>query len=109
MSSYQCAYKYNPFIPFISILLKHDPVIYIVLYIYYFIYYYIILYKHIDIILLPSDELLKGSAGVVSDLEIEDQLEKVLTIFKFIADKDIFEDFYRKLLSKRLLGLILCI
>jgi cullin 3 len=52
------------------------------------------------------DELLRGGAGiqVANELEIEDKLERVLVIFKFISDKDIFENYYRRLLSKRLLS-----
>jgi len=39
-----------------------------------------------------------------TEVEVEEKLEQVLVIFKFLADKDIFENYYKNLLSKRLLG-----
>ena len=40
----------------------------------------------------------------MTEEDAEQQLEKVIVIFRFLADKDIFESFYRSYLAKRLLG-----
>jgi cullin 3 len=48
------------------------------------------------------DEQLKANAQ--NDLELEIKLEKVMVIFRYISDKDIFENFYKLLLAKRLLN-----
>jgi cullin 3 len=50
------------------------------------------------------DELLRGGIQGATEAEVEDKLEKVIVLFKFLADKDIFESFYKNLLCKRLLG-----
>lgn len=49
------------------------------------------------------DERLRG-AQAEAEAEAEKQLDAALTIFRYLADKDVFENFYRKLLSRRLLG-----
>ena len=49
-----------------------------------------------------SDILLKKSNKNLEEAELEDALNNVLMIFKHMADKDVFEKFYRKLLAKRL-------
>ena len=48
------------------------------------------------------DKKMKGEKGLV-DTETDAQLEKALSIFRFLQAKDVFEAFYKKLLSKRLL------
>lgn len=50
------------------------------------------------------DELLRGGIQGATEVEVEDKLEKVIVIFKFLSDKDIFESYYKNLLCKRLLG-----
>jgi cullin 3 len=50
--------------------------------------------------LFKNDTLLQMS----NEDEIENKLEKVMVIFKYISDKDIFENFYKTLLSRRLLS-----
>jgi len=50
------------------------------------------------------DELLRGGIQGASEMEVEDKLDKVIVIFKFLSDKDIFESYYKTLLCKRLLG-----
>lgn len=50
------------------------------------------------------DDLLRGGIQGVAEAEVEEKLERVIVIFKFLADKDIFENFYKNLLSKRLLS-----
>jgi cullin 3 len=40
----------------------------------------------------------------LSEDEIESKLSKVIVIFRYLQDKDIFENFYKQLLAKRLLS-----
>ena len=50
------------------------------------------------------DKLLqKGSSEKLSDEEVETTLEKVVKLLAYISDKDLFAEFYRKKLSRRLL------
>ena len=50
------------------------------------------------------DNLLKkGSNERLNDEQIEDMLDKVVSLLAFISDKDLFGEFYRKKLSRRLL------
>lgn len=48
------------------------------------------------------DRKLRGEQGV-SEPEAELSLSRAMLVFKFLAEKDIFEAFYKKLLAKRLL------
>lgn len=50
------------------------------------------------------DELLKGGMKALSDVELESQLDKTILLFRYIRDKDVFEDYQRGLLAKRLLN-----
>ena len=50
------------------------------------------------------DNLLKkGSSEKLSDDAVEETLEKVVRLLAYISDKDLFAEFYRKKLSRRLL------
>ncbi|KAH7292948.1 hypothetical protein KP509_28G004800 [Ceratopteris richardii] len=50
------------------------------------------------------DNLLKkGGSEKLSDEAIEDTLEKVVKLLAYISDKDLFAEFYRKRLARRLL------
>ncbi|CAJ0581356.1 unnamed protein product, partial [Mesorhabditis spiculigera] len=49
------------------------------------------------------DVLLKKSKDNPDDSEMEEQLQDVIAVFKYIQDKDVFQQFYTKLLSKRLI------
>jgi len=49
------------------------------------------------------DNLLKKSGERLSDEALEEKLEKVVRLFSYLSDKDIFAEFYRKQLCKRLL------
>jgi cullin 1 len=49
------------------------------------------------------DGLLKKSGERLSDEVLEKKLEKVVRLFGYLSDKDIFAEFYKKQLSKRLL------
>ncbi|XP_059625725.1 cullin-1-like [Cornus florida] len=60
----------------------------------------------------PSAELLasfcdnilkKGGSEKLSDEAIEDTLDKVVKLLAYVSDKDLFAEFYRKRLSRRLL------
>ena len=47
-------------------------------------------------------KLRSGNKGT-SEEELEDVLDKTMTLFRYIDGKDLFEAFYKKDLSKRLL------
>eukprot|EP01012_Entosiphon_sulcatum_P037927 TRINITY_DN4889_c0_g1_i1.p1 TRINITY_DN4889_c0_g1~~TRINITY_DN4889_c0_g1_i1.p1 ORF type:complete len:769 (-),score=186.60 TRINITY_DN4889_c0_g1_i1:539-2845(-) len=49
------------------------------------------------------DLLMKNSADKMSDDDLEEVLDKVVSLFGYISDKDLFHEFYRKQLSRRLL------
>ena len=51
-----------------------------------------------------TDELLKSGMKATSDSEIESNLDKIIVIFKYIHNKDIFESIYRTYFAKRLLN-----
>ena len=44
-----------------------------------------------------------GVSVTLTDAEIEIQLEKIVTLFGYIVDKDLFGEIYRQQLAKRLL------
>jgi len=48
------------------------------------------------------DSLLKKSAKNPEESELEDILNSVMVIFKYVEDKDVFQKFYSKMLAKRL-------
>ena len=50
------------------------------------------------------DEQLRNGLKGASETDAESKLDKAIVIFRFIYDKDIFENFYKIHLSKRLLG-----
>jgi cullin 3 len=39
-----------------------------------------------------------------TEAETNEQLEKVIVVFRYLWDKDVFEAFYKQHLAKRLLG-----
>jgi hypothetical protein len=49
-----------------------------------------------------DDQFKKDFKGL-SEAEINDRLDRVIKIFRYIQDKDVFEGFYKSSLSKRLL------
>lgn len=49
-----------------------------------------------------DDQFKKDFKGL-SESEINDRLDRVIKIFRYIQDKDVFEGFYKSSLSKRLL------
>jgi len=50
------------------------------------------------------DDIMKRSCRDQDEQGMEPQLDKVVTIFRFLNDKDIFESYYKQHLSKRLLS-----
>lgn len=50
------------------------------------------------------DILLKKSSKNPEEAELEDTLNQVMVVFKYIEDKDVFEKFYSKMLAKRLVS-----
>ncbi|KAG4093533.1 Cullin-domain-containing protein [Neocallimastix lanati (nom. inval.)] len=57
-----------------------------------------------EILAKYCDFLLKKSPKVtINEDEIEQKLENVIILFKYIDDKDIFQKFYSKILAKRLI------
>jgi len=49
------------------------------------------------------DRILKKSGERLSDEQVEDLLSKMVELFSFLSDKDLFAEIYRNQLSKRLL------
>ena len=50
---------------------------------------------------LYIDHLLKKKLKGMTEGAIDEQLDKVIVIFRYLSDKDIFENFYKQHLSKR--------
>ncbi|KAJ3099328.1 hypothetical protein HDU96_010738 [Phlyctochytrium bullatum] len=50
------------------------------------------------------DSLLRKSSKVADEKEIEEVLNSVMTVFKYVEDKDVFQKFYSKMLAKRLVN-----
>lgn len=50
------------------------------------------------------DDLLKTKVKTMPEEEFDTQLERAIVIFRFLQDKDIFENFYKQHLAKRLLA-----
>lgn len=53
---------------------------------------------------LYVDGLLRNDIRKMNDGEVNQKLNDVMTIFKYLQDKDVFEDFYKQHLANRLLG-----
>eukprot|EP00753_Platysulcus_tardus_P005775 PLAT13692.1.p1 GENE.PLAT13692.1~~PLAT13692.1.p1 ORF type:complete len:740 (+),score=386.09 PLAT13692.1:52-2271(+) len=53
---------------------------------------------------LYVDELLRHSVRGLTEDAIEERLEKVIILFRYLRDKDVFESFYKSHLAKRLLS-----
>ena len=47
---------------------------------------------------------MQGGTEKLSDEETEQQLDKVVKLLAYISDKDLFSEFYRKKLARRLLN-----
>lgn len=51
-----------------------------------------------------KSHLFQGGTEKLSDEETEQQLDKVVKLLAYISDKDLFSEFYRKKLARRLLN-----
>lgn len=49
-----------------------------------------------------ADALLKKSATSVDEADLENALVQIMTVFKYIEDKDAFQKFYSRMLARRL-------
>jgi cullin 1 len=49
-----------------------------------------------------TDVLLRKSSTGVEDAELETRLVQIMTVFKYIEDKDVFQKFYSRMLARRL-------
>merc|ERR1712012_1301806 len=58
--------------------------------------------KSPELIAKFCDQMLKKSAKNPEEEELEDTLNQVMTVFKYIEDKDVFQKFYSRMLAKRL-------
>ncbi|KAG9292004.1 hypothetical protein G9A89_017903 [Geosiphon pyriformis] len=50
------------------------------------------------------DSLLRKSAKNPEEGDLEDVLNSIMTVFKYVEDKDVFQKFYSKMLAKRLVN-----
>ncbi|RKP19863.1 Cullin-domain-containing protein, partial [Rozella allomycis CSF55] len=57
--------------------------------------------KSPELLARHADNLLK-KGGKYESLDLEESLNQIITIFRYIEDKDVFQKFYSKFLSKRL-------
>ncbi len=65
-------------------------------------------YSNAELLSTYCDRLLRSGGGgpseKLSDSQIEESLEKVVQIFSYLADKDLFSEIYRNMLAKRILN-----
>lgn len=61
-------------------------------------------YKNADLMSSFCDRILKTGGEKLSDSEVEEYLEKVVQLFSYLTDKDLFAEIYRNQLAKRLLN-----
>ena len=47
-----------------------------------------------------TDSLLKKGAKAAEESELEEMLVQIMTVFKYIEDKDVFQKFYSKMLGQ---------
>jgi len=50
------------------------------------------------------DELLRSGLRGATETQMTEALQKVIIVFRYLSDKDVFEAFYKQHLAKRLLG-----
>uniref|UniRef100_A0A6G1SGN3 Cullin-1 n=1 Tax=Aceria tosichella TaxID=561515 RepID=A0A6G1SGN3_9ACAR len=56
-----------------------------------------------ELIARYCDSLLRKSSRNPDEAELEEKLRKVITIFRYLVDKDVFQKFYTKLFGRRLI------
>ncbi|KAH8103781.1 Cullin-domain-containing protein [Phellopilus nigrolimitatus] len=59
--------------------------------------------KSPELLAKHADALLRKSNKVAEEVDLEDALNQVMVLFKYIEDKDVFQNFYSTKLSKRLI------
>ncbi|KHJ36163.1 putative cullin family protein [Erysiphe necator] len=59
-------------------------------------------HKSPELLAKYSDILLKKSASGGEESDIENSLAQIMTVFKYIEDKDVFQKFYSRMLARRL-------
>lgn len=59
-------------------------------------------HSNTELIASYCDQVLRGKANL-KELQMEDELQRIVHLFTYILDKDIFSEIYRKQLAKRLL------
>jgi cullin 1 len=63
--------------------------------------------KSPELISKYADQLLrKSNAKMTEEDDVEKKLTELMTVFKYIEDKDVFQKFYSKALAKRLVSMI---
>eukprot|EP00054_Salpingoeca_dolichothecata_P008094 m.46259 g.46259 ORF g.46259 m.46259 type:complete len:754 (-) comp17502_c0_seq1:67-2328(-) len=60
--------------------------------------------KSPELLARHCDSLLKKSSKNAQDDELDNLLNEIMIIFKYIEDKDVFQKFYSKMLAKRLVN-----
>lgn len=58
--------------------------------------------KSPELLARNTDALLRKGSKATEESEIEETLGNIMTVFKYIEDKDVFQKFYSKMLAKRL-------
>lgn len=54
-------------------------------------------------LVLYLDEMFKKDFKTIQEIELNEILDKVIHIFRYLLDKDVFEGFYKNSFAKRLL------
>uniref|UniRef100_A0A8R1DYU2 Cullin-1 n=1 Tax=Caenorhabditis japonica TaxID=281687 RepID=A0A8R1DYU2_CAEJA len=60
--------------------------------------------KSAELLARYCDQLLRKSSKMPDERELEELLSKIMIVFKYIDDKDVFSRFYTKMFSKRLIN-----
>mmetsp|Transcript_8776 Transcript_8776/g.25246 ORF Transcript_8776/g.25246 Transcript_8776/m.25246 type:complete len:742 (+) Transcript_8776:140-2365(+) len=61
-------------------------------------------YTNAELMSTFCDRILKSGGEKLSESEVEDSLEKIVQLFSYLTDKDMFAEIYRNQLAKRLLS-----
>eukprot|EP00567_Pseudictyota_dubia_P018843 CAMPEP_0197433824 /NCGR_PEP_ID=MMETSP1175-20131217/1629_1 /TAXON_ID=1003142 /ORGANISM="Triceratium dubium, Strain CCMP147" /LENGTH=743 /DNA_ID=CAMNT_0042962325 /DNA_START=96 /DNA_END=2327 /DNA_ORIENTATION=+ len=61
-------------------------------------------YTNAELMSTFCDRVLKSGGEKLSDSEVEDSLDRIVQLFSYLTDKDLFAEIYRNQLAKRLLN-----
>mmetsp|Transcript_22277 Transcript_22277/g.46834 ORF Transcript_22277/g.46834 Transcript_22277/m.46834 type:complete len:742 (-) Transcript_22277:219-2444(-) len=61
-------------------------------------------YSNAELMSTFCDRVLKSGGEKLNDSEVEESLDRIVQLFSFLTDKDLFADIYRNQLAKRLLN-----